>query len=131
MLHAEKMLPSDKPMPEADLEAFAALIDQADLSSLRTWACNASFRRVSTTLRQVLTKFSEFFMCWVFHKENSAPGSPSNDDRQLGRPTASQLFLFHLPGPTGSGSGLETGLLIQTSLGRAGGLGALRTKRSG
>ena len=33
-------------MPEADLEAFAALIDQADLSSLRTWACNASFERL-------------------------------------------------------------------------------------
>jgi anti-sigma B factor antagonist len=46
-------------------------------------------RRVSTTLRQVLTGFSEF---------------------------------FHVSG---------TGLLIQTSLGRAGGLGALRTKRSG
>jgi hypothetical protein len=46
-------------------------------------------RRVSTTLRQVLTEFSEF---------------------------------FHESG---------TGLLIQTSLGRAGGLGALRTKRSG
>ena len=46
-------------------------------------------RRVSTTLRQVLTEFSEF---------------------------------FHVSG---------TGLLIQTSLGRAGGLGALRTKRSG
>jgi hypothetical protein len=28
-------------------------------------------RRVSTTLRQVLAKFSEFFMCWVFHKEIS------------------------------------------------------------
>jgi hypothetical protein len=46
-------------------------------------------RRVSTTLRQVLTEFSEF---------------------------------FHVS---------RTGLLIQTSLGRAGGLGALRTKRSG
>ena len=46
-------------------------------------------RRVSTTLRQVLTEFSEF---------------------------------FHVSG---------TGLLIQTSLGRAGGFGALRTKRSG
>src|SRR5438445_11491682 len=38
-------------------------------------ACKAAFlrhgRRVSTTLRQVLTKFSEFFMCWVFHKEIS------------------------------------------------------------
>ena len=46
-------------------------------------------RRVSTTLRQVLTEFSE-----VFHVS-------------------------------------RTGLLIQTSLGRAGGLGALRTKSSG
>src|SRR5208337_2677902 len=46
-------------------------------------------RRVSTTLRQVVTEFSEF---------------------------------FHV---------IRTGLLIQTSLGRAGGLGALRTKRSG
>jgi hypothetical protein len=46
-------------------------------------------RRVSTTLRQVLTEFSEF---------------------------------CHVSG---------TGLLIQTSLGRAGGFGALRTKRSG
>jgi hypothetical protein len=25
-------------------------------------------RRVSTTLRQVLTKLSKFFICWVFHK---------------------------------------------------------------
>ena len=24
-----------------------------------------------TTLRQVLAKFSEFFMCWVFHEEIS------------------------------------------------------------
>ena len=46
-------------------------------------------RRVSTTLRQVLTEFSEF---------------------------------FHLS---------RDGLLIQTSLGSGGGLGALRTKRSG
>jgi hypothetical protein len=50
---------------------------------------HAALRRVSTTLRQVLTEFSEF---------------------------------FHVS---------RTGLLIQTSLGRAGGLGALRTKRSG
>lgn len=28
-------------------------------------------RRVSTTLRQVVIKFSEFFMHWVFHKEIS------------------------------------------------------------
>ena len=40
-------------------------------------------------------------------------------------------LLFHLPSPTGSGSRVETGLLIHTSLGGAGGLGALRTKRSG
>jgi hypothetical protein len=102
-------------------------------------------RRVSTTLRQVLTKFSEFFKCLVFHKENFAPGSPRSDDRQRGRPTASPLFLllkcisrfpwrslpFHSAPPIGSGSGVATGLLIQTSLGRrTGGLGALRTKRS-
>jgi len=85
-------------------------------------------RRVSTTLRQVLTEFSERFS---FPQGNFAPGSLSNDDRQLGRPTASPLFLFHLPLPTGSGSGVGTGLLIQTALGRTGGLGALRTKRSG
>ena len=40
-------------------------------------------------------------------------------------------LLYHRPPPTGSGSGVETGLLIQTWLGRAGGLGALPTKRSG
>jgi hypothetical protein len=34
------------------------------------WAA-VVFRRVSTTLRQVLTEFSEFFECWVFHKEIS------------------------------------------------------------
>jgi hypothetical protein len=46
-------------------------------------------RRVSTTLRQMLTEFSEFFhVSW-------------------------------------------TGLLIHASVGTAGGLGALRTKRSG
>jgi hypothetical protein len=28
-------------------------------------------RRVSTILRQVLAKFSEFFMCWVFDEEIS------------------------------------------------------------
>ncbi len=31
----------------------------------------AGIRRVSTTLRQVLAKFNEFFICWVFHKEIS------------------------------------------------------------
>src|SRR5216110_212179 len=121
-----------QPMPERDAEREQGCTGRTDkMTGMVKKIDVQGFRRVSTTLRQVLTKFSEFFMCWVFHKENSAPGSPSNDDRQLGRPTASPLFLFHLPGPTGSGSGLETGLLIQTSLGRAGGLGALRTKRSG
>ena len=51
--------------------------------------CVTAERRVSTTLGQVLTEFSEF---------------------------------FHV---------IKAGLLIQTSPGRAGGLGALRTKRSG
>src|SRR5712672_2311972 len=67
----------------------------------------------STTLRQVLRKFSEFSFVGLAQR-NFAPGSPSSDDRHLGR-----------------GSGVEIGLLIQTSLGRAGGLGALGTKRSG
>src|SRR5712664_4182062 len=97
-------------------------------SVLRHQRYAGRYRRVSTTLRQVLTEFSERFS---FPQRNFAPGSPSNDDCQLGRPTASPLFLFHLPLPTGSGSGAETGLLIQTSLGSWGGLGALRTKRSG
>ena len=101
-------------------------------------------RRVSTTLRQVFAEFSDFHVL-EFPTKNFAPGSPSNDDRPLGGPIASPLLsrlkrisLFqsgslrlHMPSPTGSASGLETGLLIQTSLGRAGGLGALRTKRSG
>ncbi len=39
-------------------------------------------------------------------------------------------LLFHLSSPTDSGSGVATGLLIQTSLGRVGGVGA-RTRRSG
>ena len=43
-------------------------------------------RRVSTTLRQVLRKFSEFFVFGAdsrFFPENSAPGSCRGDDRQL------------------------------------------------
>src|SRR5713101_5191772 len=55
-----------------------------------------SSRRVSTTLRQVLRKFSEFFVCRIrvptFPQGNFASGSPSNDDRQLGRPPASPFF---------------------------------------
>ena len=51
-------------------------------------------RRVSTTLRQVLAKFSEFFMCWGFPQKNFAPGSPRSDDFQLGRPTVSPLLSF-------------------------------------
>ena len=47
-----------------------------------------SLRRVSTTLRQVLTKFSEFFICCQFSTRKFASGSPRNDDRQLGGPTA-------------------------------------------
>src|SRR5260370_37750427 len=94
------------------------------------WAINRK-RRVSTTLRQVLAKFNEFFICWVFRKEISRPGLPSNDDRQRGLPTASPLFVVHVPPPIGSDSAVAAGLLIQTALGRTGGLGALRTKRSG
>ncbi len=51
-------------------------------------------RRVSTTLRQVFAKFSEFFMCWGFPPKNVAPGSPGSDDLQLGRPTVSPLLSF-------------------------------------
>src|ERR1700741_1352861 len=51
-------------------------------------------RRVSTTLRQVFAKFSEFFMCWGFSQKNFAPGSPGSDDLQLGRPTVSPLLSF-------------------------------------
>ena len=56
---------------------------------LRVAAAYEANRRVSTTLRQVLTEFSD---------------------------------VFHVTG---------TGLLIQTSLGSCGGLGALPPKRSG
>src|SRR5260370_17382196 len=73
-------------------------------------------RRVSTTLRQVPTEFSERFS---FPQGNFAPGSPSNDDRQLGRPTAFPLFLFHPPLPTRCSSAVRPGLLITTSLARA------------
>jgi hypothetical protein len=45
-------------------------------------------RRVSTTLRQVFTKFSEFFICCQFSTRKFASGSPRNDDRQRGGPTA-------------------------------------------
>jgi len=43
-------------------------------------------RRVSTTLRQVLTKFSEFFVFGApsgFFPENFVPGSCRSGDRQL------------------------------------------------
>jgi hypothetical protein len=50
--------------------------------------CISVGRHVSTTLRQVLTKFSEFFICCQFSTRNSASGSPRNDDRQLDGPTA-------------------------------------------
>ena len=50
-----------------------------------TFAAN---RRVSTTLRQVFTKFSEFFICCQFSTRKFASGSPRNDDRQIDGPTA-------------------------------------------
>src|SRR6202008_1706784 len=56
--------------------------------------CSFVPRRVSTTLRQVFAKFSEFFMCWGFSQKNFAPGSPGSDDLQLGRPTVSPLLSF-------------------------------------
>jgi integrase len=61
---------------------------------LRHSAASRWIRRVSTTLRQVFAKFSEFFMCWGFPQKNFAPGSPRSDDFQLGRPTVSPLLSF-------------------------------------
>ena len=58
------------------------------------WNRNSPSRRVSTTLRQVFAKFSEFFMCWGFPRKNFAPGSPGSDDLQLGRPTVFPLLSF-------------------------------------
>src|SRR3984957_705845 len=55
-------------------------------------------RRVSTTLRQVFTKFSEFFICCQFSTRKFASGSPRNDDRQLDGPTA-RPFLSLLGAP--------------------------------
>jgi len=55
-------------------------------------AIAAAFRRVSTTLRQVFTKFSEFFICCQFSTRKVASGSPRNDDRQLDGPTACPLL---------------------------------------
>ena len=89
-------------------------------------------RRVSTTLRQVLTKFSEFFVCWI--RVPSFPQEISLQDRlatTIGKSVDPQHPHFCSSGAAGSDAGVEIGLLIQTSLGRAGGLGALRTKRSG
>src|SRR6516165_2031536 len=57
-------------------------------------AIRYGLRRVSTTLRQVFAKFSEFFMCWGFPQKNFAPGSPGSDDLQLGRPAVSPLLSF-------------------------------------
>src|SRR6202041_3083109 len=93
--------------------------------------CNAK-RRVSTTLRQVFTKFSEVFICCQFSTRKFASGSPRNDDRQIDGPTACP-FCFPMgahcvfPNSIAAGSSVEAGLLIQTSQGGAGGLGALRT----
>src|SRR5713226_1300664 len=60
------------------------------LSSARVSRINGNHieRRVSTTLRQVFTKFSEFFICCQFSTRNFAPGSPRNNDRQIDGPTA-------------------------------------------
>src|SRR5258707_10901706 len=73
---------------------YRALISEVNLDGHgRISVCKLlldAIRRVSTTLRQVLTEFSELFS---FPPRNFSPGSPSNDDRRLGRPTASPLFL--------------------------------------
>jgi len=70
-------------------------------------------RRVSTTLRQVLTKFSEFFKCWVFLKEISHLERLGTMIANVVDPQHPPFFLlkrillfqsgsrlFHLPPPT-------------------------------
>ena len=70
-------------------------------------------RRVSTTLRQVLTKFSEFFKCWVFLKEISRQERLGTTIASVVDPQHPPFFLlkrillfqsgsqlFHLPPPT-------------------------------
>jgi hypothetical protein len=83
----------------------------------------------------VFAKFSEFFMCWGFPQNISrqdrlgATISNSVDPRIPAFVLLQTHFAFSELIAAVSGS--RAGLLIQTSLGRAGGLGALRTKRSG
>src|ERR1700693_1670227 len=78
-------------------------------------------RRVSTTLRQVFTKFSEVFICCQFSTRKFASGSPRNDDRQIDGPTACPLWspmgaqrVF--PKSIAGGSSVEAGLVIQALL---------------
>jgi len=69
-------------------------VAQGERIVIGDWPVQFLPRRVSTTLRQVFAKFSEFFMCWGFPLKNFAPGSPRSDDLQLGRPTVSPLLSF-------------------------------------
>ncbi len=80
-----KLLPKEKPRQKMSLRRRGKLDPRTG---------RETGRRVSTTLRQVFAKFSEFFMCWGFPQKNVAPGSPGSDDLQLGRPTASPLLAF-------------------------------------
>ena len=78
-----------------------------------TSAAGDDHRRVSTTLRQVLTKFSEFFKCWVFLKEISHLERLGTMIANVVDPQHPPFFLlkrillfqsgsrlFHLPPPT-------------------------------
>src|SRR5208283_5181176 len=64
------------------LEPFSAIPnEQRDVLSKRLSGYVAAYqhRRVSTTLRQVLTKFSEVFVCWI--RVPSFPQEISRQDR--------------------------------------------------
>ena len=47
---------------------------------------------VSIGLPFFLARFFSFCACFYFSHKNIAPGSPRNDDRLLGRPTASPVL---------------------------------------
>jgi hypothetical protein len=58
---------------QEDGPRLGALLTRLRLPVIRRprWCERSFLRRVPTTLRQVLAKFSEFCVCWVFRKEIS------------------------------------------------------------
>jgi hypothetical protein len=96
---------------------------------------NPGARRVSTTLRQSSQNLVSFSCVGVFHKKIRARiawerRSPTRSTHSIPAFVLLQTH-FAFSELIAAVSGSRAGLLIQTSLGRAGGLGALRTKRSG